>query len=67
MIRNFIVLMYLKLLNDGKINEANIDENIIKNIDNIKIETILKDYNSLIKKYFLDKFPSNTILQIMDK
>ena len=59
---NFCVLMYLQLLKEKKIDKTNIDQNLLKNITSINIETILKDYNSLIQKYFLDKFPSKNIL-----
>ena len=61
-IGNLCVLMYLQLLNDGKIEKTNLDQNTLNNIKNIEIKTIIKDYNSLIQKYFLDKFPSENIL-----
>ena len=62
MINNLSVLMHLKFLNEGKIEKINIDQNLLNNIKKIDFKTILGDYNSLIQKYFLDKFPSVDIL-----
>jgi len=62
MIKNFCALMYLKLLDDGKINSTNIDQSLMNNIAKNKTDSILKDYNLLIKKYFLNKFQSKKLL-----
>ena len=57
----FDVLNYLRLLKSGEINQASFSIDIFKDIL-LNVKSIEIGYDSLIKEYFINKFPSKNIL-----